>query len=140
MTKPPPQNFSPEVFVNDGDAVLVIHNNKVIHAHHMKQGTQREFWSRGQKTVIETASSHSPNSTAPVSQQKELRSPMPGRITKLLVNAGDTVNKGTPLVVVEAMKMENELKASHDAVVEAILVREGDHVEAKKVLIRFAEL
>ncbi len=55
-------------------------------------------------------------------------SPMPGRLVKLLVKAGDAVKAGQPLCVVEAMKMQNELASPIDGVVEALHAREGDQV------------
>jgi len=61
---------------------------------------------------------------------------MPGRIVAVLVEVGQAVQKGEPVVVVEAMKMENQLKASADGTVTAILVSEGDLVEAKTALIQ----
>ncbi len=68
---------------------------------------------------------------------KELRSPMPGRIVKVLVAAGEAVAPDQPLVVIEAMKMENELRATAAATVAAVEVREGQNVEGNVVLVRF---
>jgi biotin carboxyl carrier protein len=62
--------------------------------------------------------------------------PMPGRIVRLLVAAGAEVEAGAPLVVIEAMKMENELRASHRGKIAEILVRPGDAVEGGARLIR----
>jgi biotin carboxyl carrier protein len=61
---------------------------------------------------------------------------MPGRIVRLLVAAGAQVEAGAPLVVIEAMKMENELRASHGGKIAEILVRPGDAVEGGARLIR----
>ncbi len=68
---------------------------------------------------------------------KELTSPMPGLVIKTLVNAGDTVKKGEPLVVLEAMKMENVLKSPADARVEKVNVSAGQAVEKGAILIQF---
>ncbi|MCB9778196.1 MAG: hypothetical protein H6742_06515 [Alphaproteobacteria bacterium] len=64
-----------------------------------------------------------------------LKTAMPGRIVRLLVAVGDVVAKGDPMVVVEAMKMENELKAPGDGTVTRIAVAEGDLVDGGTVLI-----
>ncbi len=64
-----------------------------------------------------------------------VRTAMPGRVVRLLVQSGDAVHKGQPLVVVEAMKMENELKAPRDAVVKRMMVEAGALVEAGTVLV-----
>ena len=68
---------------------------------------------------------------------KELKSPMPGRIVKVLVAAGDEVQPGQPVIVVEAMKMENELRATSGARVASVQVKPGDAVEGGAVLVRF---
>jgi glutaconyl-CoA/methylmalonyl-CoA decarboxylase subunit gamma len=62
-------------------------------------------------------------------------SPMPGRVVKVLVNEGDQVDVGAALVVVEAMKMENELVAGAAGVVKKIYVRPGEAVEGGARLI-----
>lgn len=54
---------------------------------------------------------------------------MPGRVARVLVAKGDTVQKGTGLVILEAMKMENEIQAPIDGVVDQIFVSAGDTVE-----------
>jgi biotin carboxyl carrier protein len=64
---------------------------------------------------------------------------MPGRIVRTLVAVGDMVEKGQPMIVVEAMKMENELGAPRDGKVQRICVADGDQVEAKTVLIELVE-
>ena len=58
-----------------------------------------------------------------------LRAPMPGMVVRVTVRAGDTVQAGQALVVMEAMKMENELRALTPASVRAVLVQPGTAVE-----------
>ncbi|MFT3768816.1 MAG: acetyl-CoA carboxylase biotin carboxyl carrier protein subunit [Minicystis sp.] len=62
-------------------------------------------------------------------------SPMPGRVLKVLVAEGDTVEAGAALVVVEAMKMENELVAQRAGTVKKIHVTPGQNVESGAKLI-----
>jgi acetyl/propionyl-CoA carboxylase alpha subunit len=69
---------------------------------------------------------------------KELRAPMPGRIVRVLCAAGDAVRAGQPLIVVEAMKMENELRAKGDATIATVHVSEGASVESRALLVSFA--
>ncbi|MBX7124468.1 MAG: biotin/lipoyl-binding protein [Cyclobacteriaceae bacterium] len=66
-----------------------------------------------------------------------LRAPMPGLIIDLKVKAGDPVKSGDPLLVLEAMKMENIIRAAGDAVVKAVRISKGDGVEKGQVLIEF---
>jgi biotin carboxyl carrier protein len=64
-----------------------------------------------------------------------ITSPMPGKVVKVLVAEGDSVDTGKPLVVVEAMKMENELVAEAPGVVKKVYVQLGDAVEGGAKLI-----
>ncbi len=75
--------------------------------------------------------------TAGADAGKELRSPMPGRIVKVLVTTGEEVAVDQPLVVIEAMKMENELRAVAAAKILSVEVHEGQNVEGDVVLLRF---
>ena len=69
---------------------------------------------------------------------KDLRAPMPGRVVRVLCAAGDAVRAGQPLIVVEAMKMENELRAAGDATIADVHVVEGASVEGRALLVTFA--
>jgi biotin carboxyl carrier protein len=71
-------------------------------------------------------------------REKLLRSPMPGRIVKVNVVAGDTVAAGQVMLVVEAMKMENEVKAKAAGAVGEVFVKAGDTVEGNGKLLAFA--
>ncbi len=64
-----------------------------------------------------------------------VRSPMPGRIVKILVAKGDVVEVDAPLVVVEAMKMENELRATRAGTVSDVFVATGDTVDGGTKLV-----
>jgi len=68
----------------------------------------------------------------------ELRAPMPGLIRRIAVETGSVVEAQTPLLVLEAMKMENVLRASAAATIQEIVVKEGQAVEKNALLIRFA--
>jgi biotin carboxyl carrier protein len=61
--------------------------------------------------------------------------PMPGRIVRVLVAVGDRVSANQPVVVIEAMKMENELRSPRDGAVRLVNVQPGDAVEAQAVLV-----
>ena len=65
----------------------------------------------------------------------EVRAPMPGLVLRVMAEAGQAVKKGEPLVLLEAMKMENILKSSADAVVKKVSVIKGDKVEKNQVLL-----
>ena len=61
--------------------------------------------------------------------------PMPGKVIEVLVSAGDSVEKGQGLVIVEAMKMENEVRSPINGEVKEIKVKPGDAVEGGAVLV-----
>ncbi len=65
----------------------------------------------------------------------QVRAQMPGRVIKLLVQKGAAVKAGQGLIVVEAMKMQNEMKSPKDGVVSKINVSEGDTVAAGQALL-----
>jgi biotin carboxyl carrier protein len=65
----------------------------------------------------------------------KLTAPMPGKIVKVLVGPGDTVEAGRGVLVMEAMKMENELKAARAGTIQEIRVKEGQAVEMGALLL-----
>jgi biotin carboxyl carrier protein len=67
--------------------------------------------------------------------QQRVTAPMPGKVIRVLVKPGDSVEARQGLVVVEAMKMENELRASRPGQVRDVLVTEGQSVEAGTALV-----
>tara|TARA_B100000029_G_scaffold271178_1_gene266308 strand:- start:1129 stop:1629 length:501 start_codon:yes stop_codon:yes gene_type:complete len=74
-----------------------------------------------------------------VSEKKatSLKAPMPGLIVDITVKSGTSVKKGDPLLILEAMKMENLIKAPNDLSVKKICVNTGDTVEKNELLIEF---
>ena len=64
-----------------------------------------------------------------------VKAPMPGLVLNILVEPGQAISKGEPMLILEAMKMENVLKAATDAVVKSIKVTKGQAVEKGVVLI-----
>ena len=81
------------------------------------------------RALVRTATAH----TGPQS----LKAPMPGLVVKVLANPGEKVIQGESLIVLEAMKMQNELKAAGPATVDAVMVQPGRAVEKGEVLITF---
>ena len=65
---------------------------------------------------------------------------MPGKIVKVLVNKGDLVNANQPILIMEAMKMENEMRAASGTKIKDVLVKAGDSVEAGQTLVTFEPL
>ena len=72
--------------------------------------------------------------TAPANGQK-VESPMPGTILDVRVKVGDSVKQGDVVMILEAMKMENEIVAPQDGTVASVNVNKGDTVEAGQTLV-----
>ena len=68
---------------------------------------------------------------------KEIISPMPGLVSNLIKSVGDQVSKGEGVIIIEAMKMENELKSQIDGEIAEILVKPGQSVDKGECLVRF---
>lgn len=71
-------------------------------------------------------------------KSNQVKAPMPGLVLSVAVEAGQSVNKGEPLLILEAMKMENVIKAAADGTVKAVHVLKGAAVDKGQLLIEFA--
>ncbi len=87
------------------------------------------------KAAAPAPKAEAPKAAAPAAGAEVVSSPMPGTIVNTVVSAGQAVKKGDVLVVLEAMKMENEIMAPHDATVAAVHVNKGDSVESGTPLV-----
>ena len=65
----------------------------------------------------------------------ELLTKMPGKVVKIIASVGDSVKKGQRLLILEAMKMENEIKSSMDGIIKAIHVKEGETLKSGVLMI-----
>ena len=86
-------------------------------------------------TVRFTDRTYAPPATAAAGSDGKLRAPMDGRIVAIKVAAGDNVARGQTLIVLEAMKIQHQLKAALDAKVESVAVKEGQQVSNRTVLV-----
>ena len=80
-------------------------------------------------------SSRNTADSAPPAEGKTMLAPMAGTILRILVKEGQTVKKGENLIVLEAMKMENEIVADKDGIIRSILVKANDSVESDQPLL-----
>jgi biotin carboxyl carrier protein len=93
---------------------------------------QERFAVRAESWRDRQATRSAPSDAA---QAGKILASMPGRIVRVLCEPGSAVQQGAPLIVIEAMKMQNELCAKADAVVRAVHVSAGQTVERGAVLI-----
>lgn len=113
---------------------------RVIDALLQVQGDESEvtaLWQSKRFKVLDARKAAARLHSAAAASQKSwiLRAPMPGRVVKLLVAPGDSVTRGQSLMMMEAMKMENELKAPGDGVIGKIHIQTGQTVEANATLM-----
>ncbi|MBX2964621.1 MAG: acetyl-CoA carboxylase biotin carboxyl carrier protein subunit [Cyclobacteriaceae bacterium] len=133
--------------VNVNDAYFhIIHNNKSYRAELVKAdaATKTFTWKINGKSYSVTVKDKFDllleklgMNHAATNKVNAVKAPMPGLIIDLKVSVGDVVKQGDPLLILEAMKMENILKAPGDGEVKAIKIKKGDSVEKNQVLIEF---
>ena len=87
------------------------------------------------KPKAEAAESSAPAASANVNTNNAVKSPLPGTITSVEVSVGDEVKAGDTLVVLEAMKMANNIEAEKDGKITAILVKPGQSVMEDDALV-----
>lgn len=75
-----------------------------------------------------------PAPAATAGSGEKVAAPMPGTILDVKVNNGDTVSKGQVIMILEAMKMENDIVASCDGTITSVLVKKGDQVNSGDAL------
>lgn len=130
-----------------GTPVRLVRIGEQVHRVVARRGTSRGTWhldvdgTRVEAEALDermraikdlTAASAAASGPAP------LLAPMPGLVVRIAVAVGDTVQAGQGLVVIEAMKMENELRASAGGVVTAVRVTAGHAVEKGALLVELA--
>jgi biotin carboxyl carrier protein len=104
-----------------------------------------EAWVAGERARVEVLTEQEARLAAALGKSTSgsgsgsLSAPMPGRVVKVLIREGETIERGAPAIIVEAMKMENELHAPASGVVRSVAVREGDTVEAGQILCEIAD-
>ncbi len=108
------------------------------------EGRATEAWIAGERARLEVLTEQEARLAAALGKSAgaagsgSLTAPMPGRVVKVLVRAGEAIEHGAPAIIVEAMKMENELHAPVSGTVISVSVSEGDTVDAGQVLCEIA--
>lgn len=130
----------------EGTPIQLVHIDNTVHRVASRRGDTRgqyALWMNGFRFDVEALDERSraiQEMTAELAVPRgpaRVVAPMPGLVTRIHVREGDQVLAGQAVVVVEAMKMENELRAGSDGVVRRILTVEGAAVEKGTVLVEF---
>lgn len=129
------------VFI-DSNTISLINNGNSILANIIKDGSTTTVFIEGEEYIFEEAQEKEKEFQSESKSdvlEKIIKSPMPGNVVKINVKQEDKVKKGDILVIVEAMKMENELRASGNMKVKKIFVKEGQQVEGFAPLIELSK-
>lgn len=135
------ENFT---VAKDGHISLLMDNVSYI-LDTVKYGTDYEVYTRGSHRTVSIVNDEillreSIRGRGGIGSQGNLKAGMPGKIVSINVKEGDTVKPEDSLLIMEAMKMENEMRASKEAIVDHIFVKEGDNVETGAQLISFKNI
>lgn len=140
------KNASIDVLQTDINSWHVLYQNKTytVHLIEYNKATKQVKVSINNKTATFTVKTELDNllhslglDKVNVHKMQDLKAPMPGLIVDIKVKEGQAVQQGDPLLVLEAMKMENIIKATGSATVKSIKVNAKDKVEKNTVLIEF---
>ncbi len=118
---------------NEAGAFMAVQGNRRERFHGVRDGDVLHLFWRGRvyRLTEETEEGRAAHRTA----GGGLEAPMPGKVIAVKVAAGDTVSKGDELLVVEAMKMENAVRAPRDGRVKSVSARVGEMVSPGTVLV-----
>lgn len=124
------------------DAISFLFNNSSYMIDVVGEGLNYNVYTRGSYHTIplindEGLLHESLKATTQLGGSDSLVAGMPGKIVEVFVSEGQEVKAKQPLLIMEAMKMENEMRASHDGIVKEVMVKKGQSVEAGAVLILF---
>ncbi|MDN0076367.1 acetyl/propionyl/methylcrotonyl-CoA carboxylase subunit alpha [Crenobacter sp. SG2303] len=111
-------------------------NGRRLNADLVRHGNQRTLFCQGERLMVEWLDPMAVEAGA-AHGEAHLRAPMPGRVVAWLAEPGATVSKGTPLMILEAMKMEHTLAAPSDGKVAAFYYAPGEQVDDGADLVDF---
>lgn len=134
------KEFEADAVVTKHDVISIIIDGTHYEVKRESTPTDVHYWVKNSRFAVEV---HDPRSfrsrkaAAALSGEgpQKLTAPMPGKVVRVLVAPGAEVKAGQGLIVVEAMKMQNEMKAARKGVVKQVLVKEGANVNAGEVLV-----
>jgi biotin carboxyl carrier protein len=130
-------------FLNDTVSFLFKDSSYLVDV--INKGTEYAVYTRGAyktfKVYNEEALLHeSLKAGGGMGSGNSLDSGMPGKIVKIFVKVGDELKEGDPILIMEAMKMENEMRAAGPVQIKEILVKPGENVESGATLVTFQKL
>jgi biotin carboxyl carrier protein len=129
------------VMVEDG-VYSILHNGKSYNVELIEGDTKKKYivntlYKSFNLEIIDAETRYQMNRSRNFfgDDQSSITSPMPGKVVKIPVKAGDRVEVGETVIVISAMKMESEYKAGKKGIIKEIYVNEGDTIEGLQTLI-----
>ena len=139
LVKDEDSTFEADIQYISPQVISILIGEKSFRVYVVKDNDKRYVYFQGQNLTVQEPTDDSGSGLAGVegAQEDELvvKAPMPGKVIKISVKEKEEVRKNQTLAIVEAMKMENEIKSSIDGSVKRIHVSEGDLVDSEKPLI-----
>jgi biotin carboxyl carrier protein len=133
------KSFEADIRLISSNLFSILIGGRSFQVYFAKDKDKRHFYLDGQQLVVEEPRSRGEGfqTAEEKSRGDELvvRAPMPGKVIKINVSENEAVRKNQTLAIVEAMKMENEIKSSVEGYVKKIFVSAGDLVDSEKPLI-----
>ncbi len=135
-------NVSKKDYQRFDNTLCFIYNNSSYLVDVIGKGIEYEVYTRGAYRALklfndEMLLHESLKSGKGLGGVNDLVAGMPGKIVEVIVKAGDEVKEGDPLIIMEAMKMENEMRAAGDGKVKEVFVKAGQNVEGGSTLLTF---
>ncbi|MBF0105924.1 MAG: hypothetical protein HQM16_11420 [Deltaproteobacteria bacterium] len=132
------QSFDIDVTKIDDHTYSLIHQGEGFTVYAAEDAANTYFHIRGEIHTFpkKTESQGAVSIDEETAGEQSITAPMPGKIVKVFVKAGEKVIKGDKVIIVEAMKMEHEILAKLDGTVKEINIKDGDLVDALKVLVK----
>lgn len=135
------KEFVVDVVMAENGACSILHDGKSYNAQLIRQDKSKKyqintFSSSFNVEIVDTQAKYlQMKKKAMDMPEDKITSPMSGKIISIPVSEGQSIKAGDVLIVVEAMKMQNNYKASSDGKVKNILVKEGDTINGNQILI-----
>jgi len=121
------------------DRIILSIDGKVYSIFHVEKSPSTVSFVANGKSILSKIgipSENVPTSSLVATTNELVASNFPAKVVKLVIKKGDSLKEGETLVILEAMKMEAQIKAPRDCAVEEVYVKEGDMVERGKTMIK----
>ena len=133
------QEYNADIKCLSPGILSILIENKSFQLYYARDGEKVHVYLDGQHLVVQEPAADQESFEGGEAKSEEdmlrVKAPMPGKVIKINVEENEEVRKNQTLAIVEAMKMENEIKSSINGIVKKILIATGDLVDSDKPLI-----